>query len=189
MKVGETSSRDLSISNAGGGTLTWTVGADQRWINVYPQSGTNSDTVTINIDTADLSPGSYTGTITVTSNGGTMIGEIFLTIPSPMPVVTPTPILSPVVTPRPAPEENNIARTPEIFISPGELEHPDLVPLIIVIAISTTTAAVILKYLIPKKPPQPKINIETRGGIESMYEPDLQQYPINVEVRGGIERL
>ncbi|MFZ2071781.1 MAG: CARDB domain-containing protein [Halobacteriota archaeon] len=86
-------------------------------------------------------------------------------------------------------EENNIARTPEIFIPPGELEHPDLVPLIIVIAISTTTAAVILKYLIPKKPPQPKINIETRGGIESMYEPDLQQYPINVEVRGGIERL
>ena len=112
LTAGETSSREFSISNAGGGTLTWNVGTDQRGISVNPQSGTNSDTVTINIDTAGLNSGSYSGTITVTSNGGTMIGEIFLTIPSPTPIVTPTPILPPVVTPRPAPEEG-----PDLTIS------------------------------------------------------------------------
>jgi len=41
LTAGETSSRELSISNAGGGTLAWTVGADQRWINVYLPSKWN----------------------------------------------------------------------------------------------------------------------------------------------------
>jgi hypothetical protein len=85
MNAGETDSRDFTISNAGGGTLTWDAGTDQRWISVNPQSGTNSGTVTIDIDTAGLNPGNYKGTITVSSNGGNKEGRISLNMPTPEP--------------------------------------------------------------------------------------------------------
>lgn len=71
------------IFNTGGGTLSWRVRADQPWwINVYPESGTGSGTITINVNTANLVPGKYTGTITVTSNGGVKTGSIYLNLVS-----------------------------------------------------------------------------------------------------------
>jgi len=97
MNAGEKSFRKISISNAGGGTLIWNVSADSPWISASPQNGTNSGIVTININTAGLSPGDYSGTITVTSNDGTKTGRIILTIPTPTPIITLTP--SPIVTP------------------------------------------------------------------------------------------
>ncbi|MCZ7384662.1 MAG: S-layer protein domain-containing protein [Candidatus Methanoperedens sp.] len=73
----------FSIFNIGGGTLSWNVRADQPWwIKVNPESGTGSGTVTININTADLVPGNYKGTITVTSNGGVKTGSIYLNLVS-----------------------------------------------------------------------------------------------------------
>ncbi|MCZ7382586.1 MAG: S-layer protein domain-containing protein [Candidatus Methanoperedens sp.] len=71
------------LFNTGGGTLSWNVKADQPWwIKVYPESGTGSGTVTININAADLVPGNYKGTITVTSNGGVKTGSIYLNLVS-----------------------------------------------------------------------------------------------------------
>ncbi|MGB8217913.1 MAG: S-layer protein domain-containing protein [Candidatus Methanoperedens sp.] len=77
--------QDFYIFNTGGGTLSWNVRADQPWwIKVYPESGTGSGTITITINTADLVPGKYTGTITVTSNGGVKTGSIYLNlVPAP----------------------------------------------------------------------------------------------------------
>lgn len=73
----------LSISNSGGGTLSWNVKADQPWwIKVYPESGTGSGIVTISINTNDLIPGRYQGTITVASNGGVKTGSIYLNLVS-----------------------------------------------------------------------------------------------------------
>lgn len=73
----------FSISNSGGGTLSWSVRPDQPWwIKVYPESGTGSGTVTITINTADLVPGKYKGTITVTSNGGVKTGSVYLNLAS-----------------------------------------------------------------------------------------------------------
>jgi hypothetical protein len=96
MNAGEIDSRDFTISNAGGGTLAWDAGTDQRWISVSPQSGTNLGTVTFNINTAGLSPGSHhSGTITVTSNGGNKQGRITLNIPPPEP--TPIEIWVPLI--------------------------------------------------------------------------------------------
>jgi hypothetical protein len=75
--------QDFYIFNTGGGTLSWNVRADQPWwIKVYPESGTGSGTITITINTADLVPGKYTGTITVTSNGGVKTGSIYLNLAS-----------------------------------------------------------------------------------------------------------
>lgn len=76
-------SQDFYIFNSGGGTLSWNVRADQPWwIKVYPESGTGSGTVTINVNTAGLAPGNYKGTITVTSNGGVKTGSINLNLAS-----------------------------------------------------------------------------------------------------------
>ena len=91
MDAGETASKTLSILNAGGGTLTWSINSDQPWININPKSGTNSSTVTVTLNTAGLSSGSHTGDITVTSNGGTKTGTISLTIEQIL-LVSPDPL-------------------------------------------------------------------------------------------------
>ncbi len=76
----------ISISNTGGGELFWNVKADQPWwIKVYPESGTGSGIVTINIDANKMIPGRYQGTITVASNGGVKTGSIYLNLSSAQP--------------------------------------------------------------------------------------------------------
>ena len=89
MTTGESGSNIFSISNAGGGNLIWSVIDDQSWITINPTSGTDSGTITLNINTAGLNPGSYSGTITVNSNGGTKKGSVLLVIPQ-TPIPTPT---------------------------------------------------------------------------------------------------
>jgi hypothetical protein len=96
LNAGASGSRTFSISNTGGGTLTWSVSADQPWITINPTSGANSGTVAININTAGLSPGSYSGTIAVTSNGGTKTGSISLNIPATPPTSQPTTPIPPI---------------------------------------------------------------------------------------------
>ncbi len=86
---GETAFRTISISNAGGRTLTWNANGDQPWIDLNPKSGTNSGTVSVSAKTADLSPGSYSGIITITSNAGTKYGTISFNI---APNSTPIPL-------------------------------------------------------------------------------------------------
>ncbi len=82
----------FSIYNIGGGTLSWSVRTDHPlWIKVYPESGIGSGTVTININTNNLIPGKYQGTITITSNGGVKTGSINLNLmPAPSRIVDGT---------------------------------------------------------------------------------------------------
>ncbi|MFZ3058329.1 MAG: hypothetical protein WA102_01205 [Candidatus Methanoperedens sp.] len=82
MNAGESSSQVFTISNNGGGTLTWGVSDDQPWITLDPPSGTNLGTVTINVNTAGLSPGSHSGTIILIANGVSKKGIISLNIAS-----------------------------------------------------------------------------------------------------------
>jgi hypothetical protein len=71
-----------------------------------------------------------------------------------------------------------------------EFEEPSPIPWTwILAAIVLVISATLIIRMAIMKPSQLQINIETVGGIESMHEPELQQYTINVEVRGGIERL
>jgi len=67
-------SKTFTISNIGNGTLTWNVSEDQSWISASPTSGsttTEQDQVAVTIDRSNMAPGTYSGTVTVTSNGGT----------------------------------------------------------------------------------------------------------------------
>ena len=84
----QTRSWNFEIKNCGSGTLTWSVSGDKTWITVNPTSGsttTETDTVTVTISTYGLSPGTYTGHITVTSNGGSKTGTITAEVPTPPP--------------------------------------------------------------------------------------------------------
>jgi len=96
MTAGESGSYIISISNAGGGNLIWSVIDDQPWITINPTSGTDSATITLNINTAGLNSGSYSGTITVNSNGGTKKGNVLLVIPQ---TITSTPTTTPQIAP------------------------------------------------------------------------------------------
>jgi hypothetical protein len=61
--------KTLSVSNTGGGTLSWTAADDVLWLSLSPTSGTNAGTVTVTPTIAGLSAGTYTATITVTGAG------------------------------------------------------------------------------------------------------------------------
>lgn len=58
----------LSITNPGGGTLSWTVSANQAWLSLSPTSGTNGGTVSVTVDAAGLAVGTHNATITVNAN-------------------------------------------------------------------------------------------------------------------------
>lgn len=62
----------IAISNAGGGTLTWSASSNVTWLTLSPQSGTNAGTITATMNPAGLLlSGSYTATVTVTAVGAT----------------------------------------------------------------------------------------------------------------------
>jgi len=63
---------ELLISNSGDANLTYNVTDNRPWIAEYPASGNvaaaMTDSIDITFDATSLSPGTYTGTVTVTSN-------------------------------------------------------------------------------------------------------------------------
>jgi hypothetical protein len=72
------------ITNTGGGSLTWTVTADETWAVVTTPSGdttTETDRVFISADRTGLVPGTYNAILTVSSNGGTSTIPIALEVP------------------------------------------------------------------------------------------------------------
>jgi uncharacterized protein (TIGR03437 family) len=59
----------VTVTNSGGGTLTWSAVSGASWLTVSPASGTGAETLTIGINTSGLSPQTYSGSITVTAAG------------------------------------------------------------------------------------------------------------------------
>lgn len=53
------------IDNLGGGSLDWYVTLDQNWLHCTPSSGNGAGSVSVSINPANLSAGSYSGTIKV----------------------------------------------------------------------------------------------------------------------------
>ncbi len=66
-----TGPQQLWLNPAGNGTINWRVGVDKWWINCSPGSGTNSGVLTVFVNPAGLSPGNYSGAVTITDAGGT----------------------------------------------------------------------------------------------------------------------
>src|SRR5262245_40881956 len=57
----------VTISNTGGGTLSWSASATATWLSVSPASGTGTGTLTVTVGTAALTAGTYSGVITITA--------------------------------------------------------------------------------------------------------------------------
>ncbi|NQT63603.1 MAG: carboxypeptidase regulatory-like domain-containing protein [Candidatus Marinimicrobia bacterium] len=72
------------ITNTGSGMLSWNISNDKSWISCLPVSGTTeseTDEVVITVDRLGLSPGDYTGTVTITSDGGNQNINLSMVIP------------------------------------------------------------------------------------------------------------
>ena len=81
---GQTKSWAFDVTNCGTGTLGWTASDDQSWIKVTPASGsttTETDEVTVAIDTTGLSVRTHTGRVTIDAGaGGSRTGTITVTV-------------------------------------------------------------------------------------------------------------
>ena len=63
--------QSLSITNTGGGSLSWTASANQPWLTVSPASGTAPSTVTVSVNITGLAAGTFSGAITISATGAT----------------------------------------------------------------------------------------------------------------------
>jgi Leucine-rich repeat (LRR) protein len=59
----------INISNGGGGQLVWSMEKNVAWLDITPSTGTNTQAVTISVNTSNLSVGKNNGIITVKATG------------------------------------------------------------------------------------------------------------------------
>ncbi len=67
VSAGDPDPQTLSIDNSAGGTMSWWVTENAGWLSCSPDSGTGAGVVTVSVDISGLSPGEYSGTVTVGS--------------------------------------------------------------------------------------------------------------------------
>ncbi len=88
-----TSTTELTfdITNTGTGTLDWNISENIGWMTLSTSSGsttTETDQVTATIDRSSLDPGSYNGTITISSDGGNQEIAVTMEVPEQLSVKT-----------------------------------------------------------------------------------------------------
>jgi uncharacterized protein (TIGR03437 family) len=62
-------SQSIQIVNGGGGTLAWSASSNAAWLTVTPASGTAPSTLSVSVNPANLSAGSYSATVQITAPG------------------------------------------------------------------------------------------------------------------------
>jgi len=83
MLVDETDSTTFDIWNSGTGTLTYSLSESCDWIDISSTSGDSTgenDTITVNVDTTDLSVDSHNCDILISSNGGSGVFTVDFTV-------------------------------------------------------------------------------------------------------------
>lgn len=84
----------IEIRNVGTGTLSWSISDNMSWASVSQTSGTGDADVTLNIDLAGLTSGTYTGQVVVSApnaQDSPHVIEVSLTIGPSTSTQTPTP--------------------------------------------------------------------------------------------------
>ncbi len=86
LDFGTVATRDsFSVSNSGGGTLSWRLSKQASWLDVSPTSGSlasgRSDNVSVTVSRSGLSPGVYNDNISLTSNGGDSNVRVSMEVP------------------------------------------------------------------------------------------------------------
>jgi outer membrane protein assembly factor BamB len=77
---------NLSVSNTGSGSLSFSASSDSSWLSVSPTSGTAPQSLSIGASIAGLSAGTYSGHVTVTATGAQGSPQV---IPVTLTVSTP----------------------------------------------------------------------------------------------------
>lgn len=88
-------SMTFNITNNGTGTLAWNISDNKNWITTNPVSGnitTESDQITVTVNRSGLDPGIYNGEVIISSNGGTGIISINMTVPDNSPICSVSPL-------------------------------------------------------------------------------------------------
>jgi fibronectin type 3 domain-containing protein len=91
--IGYIGSQTFEIWNDGGGTLDYTIAAGCGWRTASPMSGTSTgehDTITVTVNTGGLSGGTYSCTISISSNGGSGSVSVHVTVLKPILGNSPT---------------------------------------------------------------------------------------------------
>ena len=70
---GNPAAQTLTISNAGGGTLSWNASDNAAWLTLSPASGTGNGAVTLTAATGTLAAGSYSGAVTMSATGASPV--------------------------------------------------------------------------------------------------------------------
>jgi outer membrane protein assembly factor BamB len=86
--------QSVGVSNAGGGTLSFTDAVDSPWLSATPGSGTAPATISVAPHVAGLAAGTYNGKVTVTATGvqGSPADvAVKLTVTDPAPPPPPPP--------------------------------------------------------------------------------------------------
>jgi hypothetical protein len=94
---GNSSNQTLSLSNTGGGTLSWSASGSSSWITVNPASGAGNGVVTVSVATGATAVGTYNGSITLSAIGGSSI-----TVPVTL-------VVAPALAPPPVPSSLRIS--------------------------------------------------------------------------------
>ncbi|MCK4607256.1 MAG: hypothetical protein KAU35_08185, partial [candidate division Zixibacteria bacterium] len=82
--------RTLTIKNAGGLTLNWTVSNTESWLDLNPHSGTDSSDVTLSVDITGLAYNDYYDTVVVSDPNATndpVRIPVFLSVGSALPII------------------------------------------------------------------------------------------------------
>jgi len=89
----------LTISNTGGGTLSWTTTDNVPWMTLSRASGINNGVVIVSVITGAIGPGTYNGMITLGATGASLVSVpvtfTVLTAPVSPPVSPPPPLTAP----------------------------------------------------------------------------------------------
>jgi len=86
--------QNLELWNSGAGTLNWSVSDDAAWLGLSPPNGSSTgehDSVTVSVDISGLSPGGYSGSITISDP---LASNTPRTVPVSLTVYAPGPTVS-----------------------------------------------------------------------------------------------
>jgi cytochrome c peroxidase len=72
---GETATADLTISNGGDGSLTWSAASDANWLTLSQTSGTAPSDIKLIANPAELAVGVYSGNVILTSDIPSVIAK------------------------------------------------------------------------------------------------------------------
>ena len=82
----------LSISNTGGGTLSWSGSDNAAWLTLSPTTGTGNGAVTVNVNAGGLAEGRYNASIIISATGASNVTvPVTFTISSAPPVIGVSP--------------------------------------------------------------------------------------------------